>query len=139
MFFVDEIVSRLKVAGIGVDLLDAQHWPDYLGDAVATFRTDCLILKFSQHDDEEFLEVASVMAPGQFFWFGDIEVALGWSSPERMQSRAHAPPLGEVINRLVQHLPDLKKAFFKNIDAFTYSAIARTMRPKALHLVRVQH
>ncbi len=139
MLFADDITHRMAAAGLALELIEAQHWPDYPGDGVLTFRADCLILKFSEHDDEQFLEIASVMAPGRFFWFGDIEVALGWSSPERMQSRAHAPPLDEVMNRLVQHFGDLKKLFFKNIDHFTYTAIARTMRPKALHLTAVRH
>jgi len=56
---------------------------------------------------------------------------MGWSSLERLLSRTEPPPLEEVINRLAQHVGELKRIFFKTVDLFAQTAIQRTMRQVA--------
>ena len=129
--YLEKIAGLLAVARIPAELINEIHQPtvDY---TLLTFRADSLLLRFSHHDGQDFLEVACALAPGQFYWSGDIEVAMGWSSLERMALRSCTPPIEEVVARLGQHFNDLKKLFFKNTESFTQAAVQRTMRPGSL-------
>lgn len=124
----EQIGTRLTAAGIPATLVDETFDPDCPDNATVIFQADCLTLRFTRYNGHDFLDIATALAEREFYWFGDIEVAMGWSSLERILSRIGAPPVDETINRLGQHFVDLKKLFFKNIDYFTQARIARTMR-----------
>jgi len=126
--YLQKIAGLLAVARVQAELINEVHQPamDY---AVLLLRADSLLLRFSHHDDQDFFEIACAMAPDKFHWFGDIEVAMGWSSLERMALRSVSPPIEEVVARLGQHINDLKKLFFKNAELFSQAAVQRTMRP----------
>ncbi len=119
---------------ISADLKAETYPADAPEDAVLIYRAESLLLRFSRYGSQEYLKIACAMAPGQFYWFGDIEVAMGWRSLEKVLSCADLPPLPDVINRLAQHLVELKKSFFKSTELFTQSTIQRTMRGGALRL-----
>jgi hypothetical protein len=129
--FLKKITEALARAHVPADVV-AEHYPaDAPDDAILTFRAETLLLRFTRRAGQEFLEIACALAPGQYHWFSDIEVAMGWCSLERLLSRSEPPPLEEVINRLAQHLAELKKIFFKTVDTFAQTAIQRTMRQTA--------
>lgn len=129
--FLEKVSEALQRAHVTADLVAEVYPPDAPDDAIITFRAETLLLRFTRRAGQEFLEIACALAPGQYYWFADIEVALGWSSLERLLSRSEPPPLEEVINRLAQHLGELKKIFFKTVDLFAQTAIQRTMRQAA--------
>ncbi len=131
--FIEHIRARLAAAKIHARPVALSCRSDETGKISVTFRSECLFLKFTHEDGEDYLEIATALAPKRFFWFGDIEVAMGWSSFERMNLRKEAPPVDEVINRLAQHIDVLRKSFFKNVDYFTQVSITRTMRPGTWH------
>ncbi len=125
---LDQISARLTATGIPAQLIEEAYDPSQPHHGTLIFQADCLTLRFTRDHGQDFLDIATALAPREFYWFGDIEVAMGWGSLERILSRAAAPPIDEVINRLGQHVAELRKAFFKNIDHFTHARIARTMR-----------
>lgn len=125
--FLEKVQGRIAMAGITAVLVEAQESIEHPGDVTLLFQSDCLLLKVSREGENEYLDVATVLAPGQFYWFGDIEVALGWASFERMCT-ATPPPIEEAINRLGQRLTYLRKEFFKSLDPFTEATIRRTVR-----------
>jgi len=132
--FIEHIRMRLAGAKIHAEPIAVSCRSDVSGKISVTFRSECLFLRFSHEDGQDYLEVATALAPKQFYWFGDIEVAMGWSSFERMVLRKEAPPIDEVIDRLAQHIGDLRKSFFKNLDYFTQTSISRTMRRGTWHM-----
>ncbi len=132
--FLQKITGEMERTKIAADVVSESYAEDASGDAVITFRTDSLLLRFTRRGTQEFMEMSCSMAPAQFYWYGDIEVAMGWASLERILAATEPPPLCDVMNRLAQHLVELKKVFFKNVELFAQTAIQRTMRQRMLQI-----
>jgi hypothetical protein len=128
--FLQKLMDEMQRTKIAADLVAETYAEDASGDAVITLRAESLLLRFTRRGDQEFLEMACSLAPAQFYWYGDIEVAMGWASLERVLAATAPPPLSDVINRLAQHLVELKRIFFKNVELFAQTAIQRTMRQR---------
>ena len=137
--YLEKITSLLAAAYISAEVVSDDYWPDASGDSVVVFRVDSLSLRFSRDRSHEFLEIACALAPERYIWFGDIEVAMGWRSLERVLAGTESQPIEEVVNRLRQHLGDLKKMFFKNLETFERTAIMRTMRKGPLLINSPKH
>lgn len=137
--YLEKITSLLAAAHISAEVVSDDYWPDASGDSVVVFRVDSLSLRFSRDRSHEFLEIACALAPERYIWFGDIEVAMGWRSLERVLAGTESQPIEEVVNRLRQHLGDLKKMFFKNLETFERTAIMRTMRKGPLLINSPKH
>lgn len=112
--FLEKVQGRIAMAGITAVLVEAQESIEHPGDVTLLFQSDCLLLKVSREGENEYLDVATVLAPG-------------WASFERMCT-ATPPPIEEAINRLGQRLTYLRKEFFKSLDPFTEATIRRTVR-----------
>jgi hypothetical protein len=132
--FAQKVSDELQRTKIAADLVSEVYPEAAPADAVITYRTESLLLRFTRRESQEFLEIACALAPGQFYWFGDIEVAMGWASLEKMLACSDPPPLCDAMNRLAQHLMELKKIFFKTVDLFAQTAIQRTMRQRMLQM-----
>jgi hypothetical protein len=137
--YLEKISNLLAAAHISAEVVRDDYWPDTFGDSVVEFRVDSLLLRFSRDRSHEFLEIACALAPERYIWFGDIEVAMGWRSLERVLAGTDSQPIEEVVNRVRQHLGDLKKIFFKNLETFERTAITRTMRKGHLHIISPKH
>ena len=80
--FATIVRNELAAANIPAELV-SDFSAERLKRATVVFRTGSTALKFSQEDDNYFLEIASTW-PGEFHWIGDVELAAGLKSLDEL-------------------------------------------------------
>jgi hypothetical protein len=109
--FAETVADRLRATGlVDAELLSSTE-SDSFGDADVVFRLRPLLLRFVRDRGQEFLDVASTATPDQFFQFGDVKIAMGWTTIEQLLAQTEPAPLEAMLDRLVCHLGELSEAF----------------------------
>ena len=116
--FTKTVVAELASKGLEAELLREDYSSAHFGYSSAVFRFGSMFLKFSRDRSVEMLEITPVSAPHRDYWFGDVEVAMGWMSAESVASMGNMEPLASVISRLAKHNAELNDAFSGNLHKF---------------------
>lgn len=102
----------LKSVGLPHDevIHETQH-PEHFGDGEVVFKIDPMHLRFVRERGQDFIDVGPASAPGQYYPYGDVELAMGWKTVDQMRSRTEPEPLPAVVERLRNHYPQFEEAF----------------------------
>jgi hypothetical protein len=108
---VETARAALKHADLGEMLLVASTPRSALfGNSTAVFKIGPLLLRFNLDRGQQFIDIASEAEPTKFHQFDDVEIAMGWTSIEKVLDKREQDPIELVLQRLRTNLNVLTNA-----------------------------
>ncbi|MCI0664554.1 MAG: hypothetical protein L0220_26130 [Acidobacteria bacterium] len=130
-------IETIKAIGIeGAELVSETFDPKNFGNGEVVFRLGPLLLRFIRDRGQDFLDVASTIAPDRFHQFDDVEIAMGWKSVEEVLAKSEPEPLADVLVRMRNHLSELQAAMSGNQELFTRARIERAAEQRGAEFVK---
>lgn len=138
--FIDYLVNLLSKTGIdGAESIRAISDAKNFGDAEAIFRVGPLVLRFLRDRSQEFLELATNVAPDKFYQFGDVEIAMGWKTIDEVLAKRELEPLSSVLARLHEHRAEMSEALSSDRESLTRARIERAAQERGKAFVERLH
>ena len=132
--------ETIESVGIeGVELERESFDPRNFGNGEVVFRLGPLLLRFIRDRGQDFLDIASTIAPDRFHQFDDVEIAMGWKSVEETLGKSEPEPLADMLGRLRNRLGELQSAMSGNQEAFTRARIERAAEQRGAEFVKRLH
>jgi len=122
--FATIVRNELAAANIPAELVSDFSDAERLRRATVVFSTGSTVLKFSQEDDNYFLEIASTW-PGEFHWVGDVELATGLKSLDELFSRPANLPIKEIVRALGANLHALGASLTNDLEKIRRASAVR--------------
>jgi hypothetical protein len=80
---------------------------------------------------QEFVDLAPAAASGKFYYFDDIEVAMGWKSLGEILAKREPDDLSDILRRMKIHWADLEQAFSGDRQEFTRAKVERAVQQRS--------
>jgi hypothetical protein len=113
--FSDSVFSRLRQAGIeGAELVGTPM--ESKSAATPVFRVGPLLLHFERDRSLDAVSIGSIAVPNWFYQFCDVEVAMGWKTPDEIVG-GKIERLDQVLAQLTGHINDLNAVFSQESDS----------------------
>jgi hypothetical protein len=129
--------ETIESVGIeGVELMRESFDPQNFGNGEVVFRLGPLLLRFVRDRGQDFLDIASTIAPDLFHQFDDVEIAMGWKSVEEALGKSEPEPLADILGRMRNRLGELQSAMSGNQEAFTRARIERAAEQRGAEFVK---
>lgn len=127
----------LESAGFTGATLRSAAPPDaHFGNAQAIFRVGSLLLRFTRDRGQDFLDIAACVEPAHFHQFDDVAIAMGWTTIDRVNSKAEPEALAEVLAKLKKRFVDLEKAFAADQEPATRQKFEQAARLRREAMIR---
>jgi hypothetical protein len=110
-------VAKLLLAGAGLphdDLVHEALPPEIFEDGEVVFRVGPMHLRFVRERGQDFLDIAPASSPGDYHRFGEVELAMGWSTVSGKWSRSEPEPLSAILERLRNRFEQFVEAYWSN-------------------------
>ena len=128
--------EAIESVGIeGVELQRESFDPQNFGNGEVIFRLGPLLLRFIRDRGQDFLDIASAIAPDRFHQFDDVEIGIGWKSVEEALSKSEPEPLADMLRRMRNRLGELQSAMSGNQEGFTRDRIERAAEQREAEFV----
>jgi len=127
----------LAVAGLPVQAViheRALH-SEHFGDAEISFRVGPMHVRFDRDRGQEFVDVCPASIPGEYFQFGDLELAMGWKTVDEECSKSAPEPLSSIVDRLRAHYPQIQDAFSSTRARDTVAKLSQASRQRGAAFV----
>lgn len=96
---------------------------EHFGDGEVVFAEGDVVLRFVFDRGQEFLDVAGAPDFERFYQFDDVCAALEWPTTESVLGRRRPEPLSSVVERLSEHIADLRLAFSRERRSDTHQRL----------------
>lgn len=110
--------------------------PQNFGNGEVVFRLGPLLLRFIRDRGQDFLDVASAIAPDHFHQFDDVEIGMDWKSVEGALAKSEPEPLADMLRRMRNRLGELELAMSGNQELFTRDRIERAAEQRGAEFVK---
>ena len=129
--------EAIESVGIeGVELVRESFDPQNFGNGEVVFRLGPLLLRFIRDRGQDFLDVASAIAPDHFHQFDDVEIGMGWKSVEEVLAKSEPEPLADMLRRMRKRLGELELVMSGNQERFTRDRIERAAEHRGAGFVK---
>jgi hypothetical protein len=129
--------EAIESVGIeGVELVRESFDPQNFGNGEVVFRLGTLLLRFIRDRGQDFLDVASAIAPGHFHQFDDVEIGMGWRSVDEVLAKSEPEPLADMLRRMRNRLGELQSAMSGSQERFTRDRIERSAEQRGAEFVK---
>jgi hypothetical protein len=100
------------------------------GDAMAVFRIEPLLLRFTRDRGHVFVDLATLSAPETFHQFDNLGIAMGWWSVAEVVAKSEPEPIGAVLRRQKANFGSLCEAFSEDRERLTRARVERAARER---------
>ncbi len=125
--------TKSLCAGVlGVDVLPRDIRYDDKGEPYAlAVPVENLLIRFIRDRGEDFLDVAGIHRPDEFFQSDVLEIAFGWRTIDDTLRKRTPGPVSDILGRLRDHMDELVTAFDRNHLAATLDKLSHAQSSKA--------
>jgi hypothetical protein len=131
--------AREAIESVGIEGMELEREsfdPQNFGNGEVVFRLGPLLLCFIRDRGQDFLDVASAIAPDRFHQFDDVEIGMGWKSVEEVLAKSEPEPLADMLRRMRNRLGELQSAMSGNQERFTRDRIERAAEQRGAEFVK---
>jgi hypothetical protein len=130
------VMGIVGEAGIqGAVLLRDRVEPANFGDGEVVVRLGSLLLRVVRDRGDELLEIAMRRHPTRFFYYEDLEIAMGWTTVEAVVERGRPESLAQVLSRALKRFTDLDEAFSRTKASSTRALLLEASRKRGQALI----
>lgn len=128
---VRDAQSLLSDVGLrDVDLLRDRYDSGSFGNGEAVFQIGKLVVRFTRDRGQDFIDVASKSQPDKFYQFDDVDLAMGWTSIDRVLAKSAPEEPRSVLTRLARHFAHLEDAFSGEQERLTRARIEKAAKAR---------
>jgi hypothetical protein len=124
----EKVTKYLRRCGLRFEVCHELYDPDNFGNAIVICKAGTLLLRFTRDRSQDVLELASIKTPNRFYFFGDIEIGMGWKSIDEFIELEDVPPLEDAVIRLAENFVELSTAVSGDPSRFVRARLERGMR-----------
>jgi hypothetical protein len=124
--FVNRVTSLLASTGImNPEFVSSEAVSEYGDSAQVVFRLGTMLFRIVRDRGQEFVDVASIVTPEDFFQFDDLAVASGWTTIDEVLAKRKPEDLISIFSRLATHIDELMSKFSEAHELTTRNRLRR--------------